>query len=324
MILLTGGAGFIGTNVMKYLNEEGLQDILLVDNIGHSDKWENTLDCRFMAYSHKDEFFSEIEKYQSKLRAVIHLGACSSTTEKDFDYLIRNNLSYSQKLWTISAECQIPFVYASSAATYGDGSVGFSDCHSSLSHLKPLNRYGLSKHLFDIWALEQKKAPPVWVGFKYFNVYGPYEFHKGRMASMVLHGYRQILSTGKIELFASDKENCQDGDQIRDFIYSRDVARMTVFPLQHKVESGIYNIGTGTGRTFNELSLSLFEAMGRSPCIDYIPMPNDLRSKYQYYTEANTKKISESAFASAFSEVKPIEEGVKEYVHFMDNHQSLS
>ena len=172
--------------------------------------------------------------------------------------------------------------------------------------------------------MEQKKAPPVWVGFKYLNVYGPHKFHKGRIATMVLHGYRQILSTEKIELFACDKENYQDGSQIRDFIYSRDVARMTVFPLQYKVESGIYNIGIGTGRTFNELSLSFFGAMGKSHCIDYIPMPNDLRSKYQYYTEANTTKISESAFASTFSEVKPIEEGGNEYVHFIDNHQSLS
>ena len=320
MILLTGGAGFIGTNVLRELNQSGIEDILVVDNIGCTEKWQNMVGCRFINYFHKDDIWLEIEKYKNELQAIVHLGACSSTTEQDFDYLIGNNVFYSQKLWSICIECQIPFVYASSAATYGDGSAGFSDRHDHLDFLKPLSRYGLSKHLFDRWVLKQGETPPIWVGLKYFNVYGPYEAHKGRMASMVFHGYKQIISTGQIRLFASHKEHYQDGDQTRDFVYSKDVAKFTLLPLEKKVESGIYNVGTGRGRTFNDLALALFKSMKEKVHVEYIPMPDDLKDKYQYFTQADATKIKNSSYSSLFSVTKSIEEGVESYVECLKNH----
>ncbi len=287
MIVLTGGAGFIGSVVLKVLNEMGIDDIIVVDELDESDKWKNLVGKKFRDILHKDQLFSWLET--NNPTAFIHLGACSSTVEKDSNYLLENNYRYSRRL----AEYAIPrgcrFIYASSAATYGDGSKGFSDDHDLLEQFEPLNMYGYSKHLFDLWLKDQGYLDRV-VGLKYFNVFGPNEFHKGRMASAILKMVPDVQATGEIKLFkSSEPQRFGDGDQVRDFIYVKDAAEMTVQFLEN-LACGIYNIGTGTPGTWNTLAGGVIKGVDRPGEIKYIDMPIDLIGKYQNYTCAEMQK----------------------------------
>lgn len=294
MIILTGGAGFIGSNVLSELNHIGIDDVVIVDNIGRSEKWRYLNGLSYREYVHKSDLWSWLsERERVNLEGIIHLGACSDTTENDFDYLYLNNFEYSKKLWTIAKDNQVPFVYASSAATYGDGSNGFSDLHESLLKADPLNAYAMSKHLFDCWVLRQGEHPVRWNGLKYFNVFGMNEKHKGNMSSVALKGYQQIASSGSISLFKSCIDSCEHGQQTRDFIYVKDVAKITCRMISEPLVSGIVNVGTGKSTSFNELATGIFSAMKRPVNIKYVDMPETLQSKYQYHTKAETTKFRE-------------------------------
>lgn len=315
MIILTGGAGFIGSNFLKLLNEKGHTDVLVVDNIENTVKDKNLESLVYSEYVNKKMFWNWLDGGKEKrIDKIIHLGACSDTTENDWDYLFENNVSYSKKLWNLAVEKQIPFIYASSGATYGDGSNGFSDEHTHLSLLKPLNKYGQSKHDFDLWAIEQKDTPPQWFGLKYFNVYGPGESHKGRMASVVFHFLQQLEQGNTVKLFSSS-HGYMGGEQKRDFIYIDDVIQITLLFLNNKPSSGIYNIGTGKSRTFNSLASALCNATNRGE-IEYIPFPKDLIKNYQPYTQADMSKLNSKGFKF---EPTPIEVGVEKYVRWNDS-----
>lgn len=318
MIIVTGGAGFIGSNIVKALNEAGEQDILIVDRLGKTDKWKNLTDLRFLDYEHKDDFLVRLEQgsFDRGTRAVIHMGACSSTTERDADYLMRNNYEYSRKLATRFAGREgVRFIYASSAATYGDGSQGYSDDHRTVPSLRPLNMYGYSKQLFDMWALHSGFLGRA-VGLKYFNVFGPNEYHKGDMRSVAIRAYFQVKKTGKIKLFKSYKSEYQDGGQCRDFIYVKDAVRTTLFFLQEPRINGIFNVGTGVPRNFNDLATAVFSALGRRVEIEYIDMPDGLEKRYQYYTCASTNKLRAAGFNSEFLS---LEQSVHDYVvHYLE------
>ena len=318
MIILTGGAGFIGTNTLVELNNRGVEDILIVDNIGTTLKWAHLIGRKYREYIQKDELWTWLENNSNvEIDAIIHLGACSDTTEKDFDYLYNNNVIYSQRLWKLAVEKLVPFIYASSAATYGDGSLGFSDSHDLIPKLRPLNGYGMSKQVFDIWALKQENTPPVWIGLKYFNVYGPYEEHKGSMASVAWHGYNQIKKTGKIRLFKSHRKDYKDGEQKRDFVYVQDVVNMTLAFLDNNITSGIYNAGTGKAKTFNNLALSLFKAMNIEPDIEYFDMPEDIKVKYQYFTKAEMHKAYQDGIVQL--PMLNVETGIHNYIAILKN-----
>lgn len=315
MIILTGGAGFIGTNILRELNTRGKEDILVVDNIGKTRKWVNLRGCHFRQYINKQDLWEWLDVNSDvDIEAIIHMGACSDTSEKDFDYLIRNNTNYSQKLWDIAVEKQCTFIYASSAATYGDGSLGFSDKLEKADDLIPVNAYGMSKHLFDLWALHQTNQPPQWIGLKYFNVYGPYESHKGDMASVVYHGFNQIQETGKMRLFKSHDANYKHGEQKRDFIFVNDVVKFTLLLMDETAKSGLYNIGTGVARTFDELAKALFRTMEKTVNIEYFDMPSSIRKHYQYFTMADMRK-SDKALRGV--QVTPLVDGVGEYVNWL-------
>lgn len=309
--ILTGGAGFIGSCVLRTLNDFGVTNITVVDHIASTQKWKNLSNKRYSEYVHKDLFHERLKSGEFKdVDAVIHMGACSSTTENDFDYLWMNNVEYSKRLWTFCADNDIPFIYASSAATYGDGKEEFDD-QKDISRLRPLNGYGYSKQVFDLWTLRQEKKPPQAVGLKFFNVYGPNEYCKGSMASMVYHGYRQMKEDGKIRLFKSEDYNYTDGGQERDFVYVKDVCKVIRFFLEHPECSGIYNVGTGRAQTFAELASAVFYALGKEPVIEYIDMPEELKEKYQYHTQAEITKLRNVGYTEPFMDVK---EGVKDYV----------
>lgn len=385
MIVLTGGAGFIGANTLAALNARGRADVVVVDDIGASPKWKHLVGRRYLDYLHRDELWAWLagggpagtvpcpdprpggpgsgsgsvapdrasveggvdaaagagdgggrgmpESGTDALDAVIHLGACSDTTEDDFDYLTLNNVRYSRRLWKACARRGIPYVYASSAATYGDGSVGFSDDHAGLPDLEPLNAYGYSKHRFDLWALrraraaergsagdegttgdvaaETPKAPPAWYGLKFFNVYGPREDHKGRMASVAHHAIAQARDEGRIRLFRSHRPDVEDGAQERDFVWVGDAVETILNVLERRPPSGIYNVGTGRARTFADMARAIFDALGREPRIEYFDMPEDLRGRYQYFTEADVSKLEAAGAAPAWTS---LEEGIARYV----------
>lgn len=312
MIILTGGAGFIGVNTLVGLNENGIDNILIVDDIGSSLKWQYLVGQSFYDYVHKDALWDWLAANPGlNIEAVIHMGACSDTTEPDFDYFTENNIRYSQRLWRLCAERNIPLIYASSAATYGDGSLGFSDDHAGLPALRPLNAYGFSKHHFDLWTLKQPAAPPRWVGLKFFNVYGPCENHKGRMASVVFHAWPQVRDEGRIRLFKSYKAGYADGEQRRDFIYVKDVVAVILYFLQQEAPSGLYNVGAGQARTFRDLATAVFSALEQPVNIEYIDMPEDLRPRYQYFTEAQVDKLRIAGFEDEFTS---LEAGVADYV----------
>lgn len=309
-IIVTGGAGFIGSNVVKRLNELGEDRIFIVDNLNTSEKWKNLVDLTFEDYIHKDEFIEKIDEFKISTRAIIHLGARSSTTEKDVDFLMKNNYEYTKKLATWSIRNNVRFIYASSAATYGDGSKGFNDDHSLIPQLKPLNAYAYSKQIFDLWALKNGVLDKI-VGLKYFNVYGPGEAHKGDMRSMVLKAYEQIKRDGKIRLFKSYNPAYRDGEQMRDFIYVKDAVEMTLFFLERTEINGIFNIGTGIPRSWNDLAKAVFSSLGITPKIEYIDMPEDIKGKYQYFTKADMGKLKKVGYDKpTFS----LEKGVEDYI----------
>lgn len=310
MIIVTGGAGFIGSCVVRSLNEAGCSDIVIVDNISETDKWMNMRNKKYIKYVHKSKFLEELPTYEN-VDAIVHMGAQSSTTERDFDYLWENNFEYTKALWNYCAEKHISFIYASSAATYGDGSLGFND-RMDIDQLLPLNGYGYSKQLFDQWVKHQAKIfPAQHCGLKFFNVYGPNEYFKGSMASMVFHGFNQIKETGKVKLFKSCNPNYKDGGQLRDFVYVKDICKVIMWLLVNKHVSGLFNVGTGRAQSFAELAEATFHALDLEPNIEYIDMPEKLRGKYQYYTKAEMSRLYDAGYPFEFMDV---EKGVRDYV----------
>lgn len=308
-VVVTGGAGFIGSCVVRKLNDMGIDDIYIVDNVNTSEKWLNLRNKRYIRYYHRSEFLEVLPKLSS-ITCIIHMGACSATTETDFDFLYKNNYLYTTELWKYCAQKQISFLYASSAATYGDGSLGFDD-KMDIEALMPLNRYGYSKQIFDLWARKQTERPAQAVGMKFFNVYGPNEYAKGRMASMIFHGYNQIKENNCIKLFKSHKEGYEDGGQLRDFVYVKDICNVIAYFMEHKEVNGLFNLGTGHAESFKVLAESVFDALGLKPDIRYIDMPQDLRGKYQYYTQADITKLREAGYNEKFYSLR---EGAMDYV----------
>jgi ADP-L-glycero-D-manno-heptose 6-epimerase len=312
MYIVTGGAGFIGSAVVWRLNREGIDDILIVDNLGTSEKWKNLTGLRFREYMHRDAFLQHIRAGggSGRIEAVIHMGACSSTTERDADFLMRNNVAYSQTVCRYALDHDARFIQAGSAATYGDGSGGFSDSRARLPALRPLNMYGYSKHLFDMWALREGLLDRL-VCLKFFNVYGPNEYHKEDMRSMICKAVAQIADTGALRLFASDRPGYPDGGQMRDFIYVKDCAEMIWWLLGHPEVNGIRNMGTGRARSWNDLAAAVFAAMDLPPAIVYVDMPEHLRGRYQYFTEADMGWLRELDVP-----LRPhsLEDGVNDYV----------
>lgn len=311
LIVITGGSGFIGSAVIRHLNDLGIDNIVVVDELGMTEKWKNLVGKRFLDVISKHQFFDWLSGREKIIEAFIHLGACSSTVETNANYLLENNYRFSVRLAEYALKNELRFIYASSAATYGDGSLGFSDDHEQLEFLKPLNMYGFSKHLFDLWVKNQGVLNKV-VGLKYFNVFGPNERHKGRMASAVTHILPSALKEGVIRLFKStDPTQFADGDQKRDFIYVKDAARMTCAFLEND-QGGIYNIGTGRASTWNELAKAVFKAIEAQANIEYIDMPKDLIGKYQNYTRADMQKTSNVLNNNAIC--NSLEDSVIDYV----------
>jgi len=312
MIVVTGGAGFIGSAIVWKLNQLGENKIIIVDELGTDDKWKNLISLKFEDFIHKDDFISMIidEDIPFEISAIIHMGANSSTTEKDADHLFSNNYLYTKELAEYCLEKNTRFIYASSAATYGDGSLGFDDDENKLETLRPLNMYGYSKQLFDLWAKRNGVFDKI-VGLKYFNVYGPNEYHKGDMRSVVHKAFEQIRDSGKVKLFKSLNPKYKDGEQLRDFIYIKDAVDMTLFFLDKPNVNGLYNIGTGKSRTWNDLVTSIFKSLDKKVNIEYIELPEHLREKYQYFTEANINKIKKAGFNFSITR---LEDGVADYV----------
>lgn len=311
MILITGGAGMIGSMIAWQLNQNGRDDLVIVDRQTHAEQWQNLCHRRYDQYLDKAELRSWLES-GAKVDAVIHMGAISATTERDWNRLLEDNIRASQHLWNWCAHHGVPFFYASSAATYGSGDQGYHD--ASIDGLRPLNAYGYTKQFFDQWALRQAEsgnAPPQWAGFKFFNVYGPNEYHKERMASVAFHSFNQFRDTGTVKLFRSDREGIADGMQRRDFVYVKDAAAVVCWFLEGHPPSGIYNLGTGQARPFKDLATAVMASTGREPHITWIDMPEDLKGKYQYFTEADMAKLRAAGYDRPFH---TLEAGVRDYV----------
>lgn len=308
-VVVTGGAGFIGSCVVRTLNDIGIEDIIVVDNIKNTGKWMNLRNKSYISYVNRDDFPKMLKDLEG-ITHIIHMGACSSTTEYDFDFLNKNNIGYTTMLWNYCTEHDISFIYASSAATYGDGSNGFDD-ECDIRKLRPLNPYGYSKQRFDLWAEKQNKTPRQHVGFKFFNVYGPNEYYKCSMASVVFHTFNKISETGRMGLFKSYNEKYPDGGQLRDFVYVKDVCNVIKFAFENERINGLFNIGTGKARSFYDLAAATFEAMGMEPAIDFIEMPENLKDKYQYYTQAEMYKLRSAGYSVPFYS---LEDGVSDYV----------
>ncbi len=313
LIIVTGAAGFIGRNIVAELNRRGERNLILVDELGKDEKWKNLVGLQYEDILSPEELMGALEDGEfAHARSVIHMGACSATTEKDADYLLRNNYRYTRALCTWCLEHDVRFVYASSAATYGDGSQGYDDSDALTPALRPLNMYGYSKHMFDLWALEQGLFERI-VGLKYFNVFGPYEDHKGDMRSVVSKSYEQIRDNGAVKLFKSHRPQYRDGEQMRDFIYVKDAVDVTLhFALQPAdAPGGLLNCGTGIARTWVDLVTAVFSAMGREPHIEFIDMPEHLQGKYQYFTQSETAKLRAAGYTKPFHS---LEDGVREYI----------
>ena len=312
MMVVTGGAGFIGSVFVAKLNDEGIDDIVVVDELGTTEKWKNLVKRRYADYLDKDSFLAMIasDRIPFPIEAVIHMGACSSTTERDAGYLMENNFHYSCRLAEWAEKHAVRFIYASSAATYGDGSLGFSDDDEATRTLRPINMYGYSKQLFDLWLLRRGLEKSV-AGIKFFNIFGPNEYHKGDMTSVIFKAFHQIRATGTVRLFKSYKPEYADGGQKRDFVSVTDCVEVLWWLLNNRQVNGIFNLGTGQARTWNDLIGAVFAALERPPRIDYIEMPEEIRGQYQYFTEARMDKLRAAGCPVAFS---PLENSVGDYV----------
>jgi ADP-L-glycero-D-manno-heptose 6-epimerase len=313
-IVVTGAAGFIGSCLTGFLNQKGYNNLILVDEFSRIDKVNNLKEKKFSYRIERDDFFQWLENKKPEIDFIFHLGARTDTTEFDYAVHERLNLEYSQHVWDYCMIKQIPLVYASSAATYGSGDLGYSDDHELPFRLEPLNAYGISKNEFDKWAIHQQSSPPFWAGLKFFNVYGPNEYHKGRMASVIWHAFNQIKQTGTVKLFKSHRLDFEDGQQLRDFIYVKDILKVCFWFLdkyKNTPESGIYNLGTGKARSFEDLVRATFAGLGKPAKIHYIDMPEDIRDKYQYFTEARMEKLIASGYTESFYS---LEAGITDYV----------
>lgn len=311
MIIVTGAAGFIGSCLIKRLNADNFNNIIAVDKFDNPVKNRNLEGAKIQERVERDRFFEWLDANNELVEFIFHIGARTDTTEFNKSIFDELNVSYSQEIWKRCVAYQIPLVYASSAATYGLGEIGFKDDESKMKKLKPLNPYGWSKLEFDLWALEQKEKPFFWAGLKFFNVYGPNEYHKGRMASVIWHAFNQISNTGKMKLFRSHNPGYKDGGQLRDFIYVKDLIEVCMFLMQTRKHSGIYNLGTGKARTFLDLTKATFKAMGKPEDISFIDTPADIRDKYQYFTEADMSKLKKIGYTKPFT---TLEDGVSDYV----------
>lgn len=333
-ILVTGAAGFIGSCMVQYLNERGYSNLILVDEFNRADKIPNLHNKQFAGKVEREDLFNWLSQNKPVIDFVIHLGARTDTTE--FNYAIHQhlNVEYSQKVWNYCTINNVPLIYASSAATYGNGVLGYKDEHALCFNLEPLNPYGISKNEFDKWVLHQEDHPPFWAGLKFFNVYGPNEYHKGRMASVIFHSFNQISQNGLVKLFRSHKEGFKDGEQLRDFVYVKDVVHVIGWMMEEvsrqssvvsrevenpKLRSAIYNLGTGKARSFHDLVAATFHALGLETKIEFIDMPEDIRDKYQYFTEADMGKLRQAGYTNEFSS---LEDGVGNYVkNYLSGHQ---
>jgi ADP-L-glycero-D-manno-heptose 6-epimerase len=321
MIVITGSAGFIGSCLVSKFNSEGISDLILVDDFSKIEKEKNSENKRYANKIERDVFVEWFRINAAQIKHVIHIGARTDTTEFNVELFNQLNLNYTKDLWKICAENNIPFIYASSAATYGLGEHGYSDDETKIPFLKPLNPYGDSKNDFDKWALLQTKIPPNWQGLKFFNVYGPNEFHKGRMASVIFHSFKQIKKAGFVKLFRSHNPNYADGGQLRDFVYVKDVVNVIWFLFSQKPKNGIYNLGSGKARTFTDLANATFKALGLEPKIEFIDTPIDIRGKYQYFTEADMRKLISVGYSKPFT---TLEEGVNDYVkNYLSSHNYM-
>jgi ADP-L-glycero-D-manno-heptose 6-epimerase len=315
MVIVTGAAGFIGSCLVSKLNDLGQTNLVLVDDFSNSEKNKNLAGKQFSAQVERNIFIDWLKENAISVSEVYHIGARTDTAEFDVAIFDELNLKYSKDLWSICAKYKIPFVYASSAATYGMGEFGFIDSHEVVEKLVPLNPYGDSKNDFDKWALKQEAQPPFWAGFKFFNVYGPNEFHKSRMASVIFHAVKQINETGGMKLFRSHNPEYKDGEQLRDFVYVKDVVEVLAFMMREKKENGLYNLGSGKARSFKALVSATFKALGKESVISYIDTPEDIRGKYQYFTQANMTKLILAGYSKSFTD---LESGVKDYVqHYL-------
>ena len=325
MVVITGAAGFIGSVVAGELNNKGRNDLVLVDDFSKREKERNFINLKYDALVARNDFFTWFKDNHVDVDFVVHLGARTDTTEFDWNVFQELNVDYTKTIFSLCADYQIPMVYASSAATYGDGELGYDDSHDVVERLQPLNPYGRSKNEVDKWILKQQHQPPFWAGLKFFNVYGPNEYHKGRMASVIFHSFNQIKATGKVKLFRSHRPDFADGQQLRDFIYVKDIASVIYFMISQQVnkstsqsvKSGLYNLGTGKARSFYDLAANTFKAMGKDVDIEFIDIPEDIRDKYQYFTEANMTKLREAGYDKEFTS---LEDGVMDYVK---NHLML-
>ena len=311
MIVVTGAAGFIGSVLVGKLNSIRMENILMVDDFSNELKKVNWSTKKYSDKMDRAVFLDWFKANASQVSFVFHIGARTDTTEFNKEIFDELNVNYTKSIWSTCTENNIPLVYASSAATYGGGEQGYADNHAAISSLHPLNPYGWSKQEFDIWALQQTNTPPQWQGLKFFNVYGPNEYHKARMASVIFHAFHQINNTGKVKLFRSHRPDFKDGWQLRDFIYVKDLVNVCVFLMQNKVQSGIYNLGTGQARSFYDLADSTFKAMDKQTEIEYVDIPADIRDKYQYFTEADMSKLIAQGYTTPFTS---LEEGVRDYV----------
>jgi ADP-L-glycero-D-manno-heptose 6-epimerase len=310
-IIVTGAAGFIGSCMVSYLNQQGFENLILVDEFNDEEKELNLLHKNYLVRVEREEFFDWVQREKPEVSFAFHLGARTDTTE--FNYAVHQhlNVEYSQKIWNYCTINNIPLVYASSAATYGEGELGYHDDHEIVEQLHPLNPYGISKNEFDKWMLHQEDHPPFWAGLKFFNVYGPNEYHKARMASVIFHSFNQIKENGKVKLFKSHKAGYEDGEQLRDFVYVKDVIEVCYWLMQNQPASSIYNLGTGKARSFNDLVKSTFAGLDLQPNVEFIDMPEDIRDKYQYFTEASMGKLKAAGYNKEFYS---LEKGVDDYV----------
>ncbi len=335
-IVITGAAGFIGSCMVSYLNRKGFENLILVDEFEDEEKELNLLHKKYSVRVERENFFDWVQREKPAVDFVFHLGARTDTTEFDYSIHQHLNVEYSQKIWNYCSINNIPLVYASSAATYGEGELGYNDDHDIIEQLSPLNPYGISKSEFDKWVLHQEDHPPFWAGLKFFNVYGPNEYHKARMASVIFHSFNQIKQNGKVKLFRSHKEGYKDGEQLRDFIYVKDVIAVCYWMMEEcmsressavsgkltthnsRLTSAIYNLGTGQARTFNDLVKSTYAGLYLQPQIEYIDIPEDIRDKYQYFTEAAMDKLRAAGYTKEFCS---LEKGVNDYVrNYLSNN----